>query len=70
MNFYYLLNSSGHYFCGIDQSGNPIWQDSPDVYVFSYSQERLQNYADDAQIEDATVTQNSGGNNPPPAPPF
>jgi len=70
MNFYYLLNSSGQHFCGFDQNDNPIWQDSPSVYVYSWSQTRLQNYADDNEIDDATVTASSGGNAPPQGPGF
>lgn len=70
MNFYYITNSSGHYFCGFDQDGNEQWQENPDSYVYSWDQTRLQNYVDDNEIQNATVTASSGGNAPPSGPGF
>lgn len=71
MNFYLGQNSSGQYLCGIDQDNNPIFSDDYDQALWSWNQDRLQNYVTGNSISDATVqTQDSGGNNPPQKPPF
>ena len=71
MNFYLGQNSSGQYLCGIDQDNNPIYSDDYDQALWSWSQDRLQNYVTGNSISGATVqSQDSGGNNPPQKPPF
>jgi hypothetical protein len=69
--FYLAQNAAGEYLCGIDENEDPIYSADANQALWSWNQTRLQNYIDDNSISDATVqSQDSGGNNPPPKPPF
>jgi hypothetical protein len=68
--YYLAKNSEGQYLCGIDENNEPIFSDSFDSSLWSWNEERLQNYVDDNSIEATVSANDSGNNNPPQKPPF